>query len=376
VECGCELPEELQGQEFEANVWLLGDRVIKAALNPFDAKLRPFHFYLYERDETGVFGVGVASILRDTQTVFNAAVRATIDNAAMSAGPILEVNRSLLADGEDPATIGPRRVFIRTGTGEEARYPAVRSYVVANNVPMLLALAQAFKEMGDEASAIPAYIQGEGASEAGRTMGGLSMLMGAANITLKDTVANYDDGITKPVITALYHWNMQFHENERIKGNYEIVVRGSESLVAKEIRARQIAELLSGTANPVDSIYYDRAALNREYLRANELNDDGLMADEATVKQRQEARAKQPDPDLLKAMTDRMEAQAKAAYEQGKLELEARKMNIDAREQALEAREAELERLASLQEAQLHWGAPSAAVESGEYYRPPEAGNG
>jgi hypothetical protein len=311
---------------------MLGEHVIKAKLNPFDADLSLYHAYFFEKDETGPFGVGIAQIMRDPQRTFNASVRATIDNAAMSAGPMFEILVDRLAPGEDPDTIAPFRRFLVTG---QDAAPAVRSIVIPNNTQHLLALAEVFKNFGDEATAIPAYVQGEQGRQVAQTVGGLSMLMGAANIVTKDTIKNYSDGISKPVVRAFYHWNMQFSDKQKIKGDYDVNVSGASSLVAKELKAQQLEQFAAQTLNPADAPYVDRLELLRERANVQDLNPKIIYPDEQ-IKAREAAEGKRPDPDMIDAKIKEEKLRSDAEQAGAKLAFEGHKLAAEERDKAAE----------------------------------------
>ena len=114
---------------------------------------------------------------------------------------------------------------------------AFSAEVADNDVPLSTLKAQLF--YGDEK-----------VSGAGSTMGGLSMLMGAASVPLKDMVKQFDDNVTSPFITAMYRWNMQWSENQVVKGDYDVKATGSTSLIAKEVRAQQYQTVFGITADP------------------------------------------------------------------------------------------------------------------------------
>jgi len=246
-ERGVELPEGMDNlQEVAANVWMLGPLVIKAIMSPIEGVDIPYHFYYFDKDETSIFGEGIPSIMRDPQELSNAAVRALLDNAAISAGPIIEANIDLLADGEDPLDIYPFRVFQRTGTGAEAGQPAIHVNNQKAYTGEFLQMLQTFLQMGDEVTTIPRYMWGESGDVkgAGRTATGLSMLMGSVNITLKDQIKNFDDGVTKPYIRAHYFWNMEFSPKENIKGDFGVIAKGTGSLIAKEVKLETLVKYL------------------------------------------------------------------------------------------------------------------------------------
>lgn len=298
--CGCEVDEDLLHLDFEANVWMLGNTIIRAILNPSDAKVRPYHFYYFEKDETSIFGNSIPWVIRDPQSIFNSSIRATLDNAAISAGPQVEVNVDLLDDDENVEDLFPFRIWLRHGEGINAQYPAVRVTPVPNYSQAFLQIADVSKQLLDETSTLPSYTHGEQDKGVAKTVGGLSMLMGAAAITLKDVVRNFDNGITKPFITAMYHWNMQFNEREDIKGDYEVKARGSSSLMAKELHAQRLELFAANTKDPIDGPYIKRAELNQERAQALDLDADKFVRTEDEI----QADARQQ----LEALLQRLQA--------------------------------------------------------------------
>jgi hypothetical protein len=293
AEAGVEIDEEDLGLEVAANIWLLGTMVIKAVISPVEGVELPYHFYYYDKDDTSIYGEGIPSVMRDSQKLFNAAVRAMLDNAAISAGPIIEANMDLLDPNEDPKDIFPFRVFLRDGQGQEATAPAVRVYSLPSYTNEFMSMIEFFMNASDEVTAIPRYMYGDTnqIGGAGKTATGLSMLMGAANVTLKDQVKNFDDGITVPFIKALYFWNMEFNEKEYIKGDFNVEARGSTSLIAREVKAESLMQFMNITNNPVDLMYTRRDNILREFAKVLDLDDMELIKDPNMVKREEKARA-------------------------------------------------------------------------------------
>lgn len=283
--------------DFKANIWLLGDRVIKVALFPFDDdSIQTYHRYVFEESDVGLLGVGIAEIMNDPQRMFNAAVRALLDNMGSSAGPIFELNADLIHPDEmyTMREIYPRKVFIRRGRGADAQQPLLRVHQVDTRISEFLSLAEMARNLADEATALPRYSSGNAnvGQAATRTASGLSMMLGQANIVLKEPISNYDEGITKPFLRAMYNWNMQFNPREDIKGDYDIKPTGSSSLIAKEVRSERIEQFATNTLNPADLAWIKRGELNRERAKVNDLeaerfvkNDEEFAAEQAAQQQ-------------------------------------------------------------------------------------------
>lgn len=296
---GIEVDEERYGLEVAANVWMLGNFVIKAVVSEIEGVQIPYHLYYYEKDDTSIWGEGIPSIMRDAQKLFNASVRAMLDNAAQAAGPIIEANMDLLDANEDPRDLYPFRVFVREGTGMEAAAQAIHVYDVQSHTSEFMNMIQFFMNVSDDITSIPRHLYGETSKigGAGKTATGLSMLMGAANVTLKDQVKNFDDGITKPFIRALYFWNMEFNPKEHIKGDFSVVARGSTSLIAREVRMENINQFLAMTNNDIDMQYTKRDNILREAIKNLDLDDLDFIKDLNTVKMEQKARQDQMEED-------------------------------------------------------------------------------
>lgn len=272
-QAGVVVPEGRVHEAFFSNVWMLPNgKIIKVAMQQIDGVTWPYFFYYFDKDESTIFPEGLASIMRDDQEMLNAATRVIIDNAAITSGPQLEVSPHLLSKAEQADEIVPWKIWLRNNTSPGQ--PAIREIKFDSRVGELRAMAEMFENNADETTAIPRYMSGENASSgAAGTSSGLSMLMGAVNIVTKDLITSYDEGITVGFIKGVYHWNMKFSADDSIKGDYDVKATGSASLIAKEVRARQLNEFAQLTANPLDDPWIKRGVLNKLRAEANELVD-------------------------------------------------------------------------------------------------------
>lgn len=303
-EIGVKVPQDRLHESFFSNVWILPTgSVIKAVLQPMNGVTWPYHIYYFDKDETSIFGEGLATIMRDDQTMLNAATRLMLDNAAISSGPMVEVNKNLLANLDQGTEIEPWKIFYRNTTNPNAT--AVRPIELPIRLNDLSALADRFENNSDEVSAIPRYMTGENVSTgAAGTASGMSMLMGASNIMIKDLISGWDEGVTRSFFTGIYRWNMQFNPDNRIKGDFDVKARGTASLVAREVRAQQLDLFAQSVSNPMDAPFIKRHNLLRQRAEANELTD--------IVKTEEEVQAEQNNP--MAAMQMQMaEMQAKLA---------------------------------------------------------------
>lgn len=290
--CGVSIKDADLETEFEANVWGIGDVVIKAQLNPYDSKIRPYHTFVFEEDDINLLGNGLPAVIRDSQLAVCEAARMLLDNASIVCGPQLEVNVDLLMPGQS-LDIYARKNWLREGTGQEAGMRAVQAITLESHMTELQAIIELFMSFADNETALPPPAMGDlsqGGSEALRTQGGASMLLGAAALPIRDTVRNFDR-FTTSFISSLYFWNMQFNTNEAIKGDFQVIARGSTSLIAKEVRGTHLDQFMT-TLTPDEKMYLNTRKVLEERMKVRDLPLE-LMEDKAVVDQKLQEQAAQ-----------------------------------------------------------------------------------
>ena len=129
-----------------------------------------------------------------------------LDNAALTSGPVIGVDKNALAQDEKAEDIHAFRV-LRFDDPADMK-GALQFWQAQSHSSEYLAMAKAFDDFGDELT-VPRWVQGDGnVSDAAKTASGMSMLMAALSYNLAEMVKIFDDAITSPFIAALYFWNM------------------------------------------------------------------------------------------------------------------------------------------------------------------------
>ena len=330
--CGVEVPEDQMHESFFANVWVLPDgTVIKAVMAPIEGVRWPYHLYYLDHDETSIFGDGLAAIMRDDQKMVNAAARMILDNGAISTGDQYEVYVPAFPASVDLTTIYPGKVWPRTGG--DMQYPAVRPISGNSHMAELLQVLQLFDNNADEVTAVPKFTYGDNPrSGAAGTMGGLSMLLAQANIALKDFVVSWDEGVTKPFVSALYHWNMRFSDDDTIKGDYDVVAKGASSLVAKEVRGQSLSQF-AAMLQPEQRALIKWPELTEQQAATQDLAGIVMSKEEAMQQQQSPEFQQQQQMQQMQLQLQLALAQAKLAETQartGKLDAEALNRKLEA----------------------------------------------
>ena len=281
-EHGVDIPKELKElDEVNCNIWTCNGEVLRFVLNPFKPTRIPYYAVPYEHNPYSFFGVGIAENMDDTQTLMNGFMRMAIDNAALSGNLIIEVDETNLVPGQD-LSVYPGKVFRRQGGAPGQAIFGTKFPNVANENIQLFDKARV---LADESTGFPSFAHGQtGVSGVGRTASGISMLMSAANGSIRTVVKNVDDYLIRPLGKAFFAFNMQFDFDEDIKGDLEVHASGTESLMANEVRSQRLMQFLQVAQNPVLAPFAKMDYIIREIAKSMDLDPDKVtnsMADAA-----------------------------------------------------------------------------------------------
>jgi hypothetical protein len=294
---GAVIPDDKMADSVKGIVWLLDGQVVRATLNPWlmleeEERINTFHVFIFEEDDASLVGNGLPRVMRDSQMGVAAAVRMLLDNASVTCGPMLELNKALLEPGQDQKAIGAYQVWTRDDDSvATANVPALRNLEINGHLPELLKVQELFQTFADIETFVNPATGGDmqkGPSEPFRTAAGASMLRGDAALPFKDVVRNFDT-FTQSVIGSLVAFNRHFNTKDSIRGDFQVVPRGSTSLIAKEVRGMGYDEL-ARSLTPQEMLYVDWRKLLRERLSVRDM-DLSVMVNDAEAKRREDAQA-------------------------------------------------------------------------------------
>ena len=271
-EHGVDIPSELSDlDEVNCNVWISNGEVLRFVLNPFKPTRIPYYAVPYEHNPYSFFGVGIAENMDDTQTLMNGFMRMAIDNAALSGNLIIEVDETNLVPGQD-LSVYPGKIFRRQGGAPGQAIFGTKFPNVAGENMQLFDKARV---LADESTGFPSFAHGQtGVQGVGRTASGISMLMSAANGSIRTVVKNVDDYLIRPLGKAFFAFNMQFDFDEEIRGDLEVHASGTESLMANEVRSQRLMQFLQVAQNPVLAPFAKMDYIIREIAKSMDLDPD------------------------------------------------------------------------------------------------------
>jgi hypothetical protein len=292
-----DIPKDMkESDQVSVNAWICNGQVLRLVLNPFTPSYIPYYAVPYEVNPYSFFGVGIAENMDDTQTLMNGFMRMAVDNAALSGNLIIEVDETNLVPGQD-LSVYPGKVFRRQGGAPGQALFGTKFPNVSNENMQLFDKARV---LADESTGFPSFAHGQtGVQGVGRTASGISMLMSAANGSIRNVVKNVDDYLLSPLGKAFFNFNMQFDFDDSIKGDLEVKAQGTESLMANEVRSQRLMQFLQITQNPTLAPFSKMDYIIREIAKSMDLDPDKLVNSMSDAKLQaellKEFRAENPD---------------------------------------------------------------------------------
>ena len=276
-EIGMSIPQGMSDlKSVQVNVWVCGNEVIRAVLNPFTPARIPYQAFPYELNPYQFFGIGVAENMEDAQLLMNGHIRMAIDNLALAGNLVFDIDETQLVPGQS-MDIFPGKIFRRqsgvTGT-------AVNGIKFPNTAGENVQMYDKARQLADEETGIPSVVHGQtGVTGTGRTAAGLSMIMSSAGLSIKTVIKNIDDYLLKPLGESFFQWNMQFGNAPEIIGDLEIKPKGTSAVMQKEVRTQRLTTLLQTVSNPMLAPFIKIPNLMRELAIAQDIDPESLVND-------------------------------------------------------------------------------------------------
>lgn len=317
--------------EVEAVVFFSANRILKVVLNPLETEERPYSVFNWAKDESSIFGFGIPYLMRTAQRVINAAYRMMMDNAGASVSDIIVANKQLIEPGDKEWTSTPGKkklYFLKDKT--RSVQEAFASFTIPNHQVELERIYMLASQLADEETNMPLIAQGEQAAHVTRTSSGMAMLMNSANIVLRGAIKNWDDDITRQVISRFYNWNMQFTNKPEIKGDFTIDARGSSVLLVRDKQQENLMVYANLSAqNPELMMRRDWEGLDQELAKSLEIPYDKLTLSDEEVEKKRQMMAQSQQQDQGGDEVKVMELKLKQQQQQFDQQLEQQRLQFD-----------------------------------------------
>jgi hypothetical protein len=322
-----ELPEGID--EVQAVVTLVNDRVVRAIRPVLESDNLPYRVFNWRRRAGHWAGVGVAEQVKNPQKIVNAATRAMLNNAGMSAGSQIVTIAGALSPADGNNKITPDKLWNldpANAAGIDDVRKAFASFVWPNMTPQLMTVVEYGFKLAEEHSSIPLITQGQSGKTTPDTFGGQQLQDNNANQLLRDVGFGLNDTVTTPLVDDFYEWLLLDPDvPDEEKGDYQVDTSGALAIIEKALQDQFIPQLVAASKDPAYDLHPGRCM--EALLRSKRLSPEQFQLTESE----KEAKAQQPPPvpPQIEAAKIRAESAEKIAAQQNQLAAQRNQNDID-----------------------------------------------
>lgn len=274
-------------QYYECEIFVVDDIVIRCVENIDPEQRRPYHkASLYTRPGS-FWGKGIPLAIKDIQRVINASYRSMVRNMGFSSAPLMELDWALWNHevSKPIKDFVPGLVLDKNSDMASHRGNMLTVHQIESRGGEFLNIMAQLIEHAELTAGLPRFLQGDpsGAGGAARTLGGLATLQGNASVGLKSAVVDIDLDILKPMVEMIYQWVLCTTDDDQLKGDAQVQVRGATHLLARETNKDRLLQTIGALFPFVEAGFIEPAGISillREVVREIGIDPDRAVIDQ------------------------------------------------------------------------------------------------
>lgn len=309
--------------EYYAEVWVVDGHVIRLKLHPMEGYFKiPYNVCVWNKDPTSIFGYGLPFILKDSQRVMNETWHMMLDNASLTSGPQVIVQKGIIEPANREWVFNPRKVWIH----KDASVPVNQSmhfFTPPNTVNDLNTILEIVRRAGEEESGVPLANAGLDPGQVSTSATGTALLQQNSTLLGDFKAEAWDDAITEPVIQGAYDWIMQYGTNDAVKDNFKIDVRSSTDVKKAMIQLQNMEKMSVEAAQDEEAgMVIDRRQIMLARVAAMGIPKSMIRTLEQIAALEQQKAEQGPPPELMIQMKEMEIEERKLALEEARLQFE------------------------------------------------------
>ena len=196
-------------------VVMAGGVVVKVDKSPYGKS--PTMRCAYEEEEGEMWAVGVAENNIPHQKVTNAAFRLFMEGKGMALLGTSSVDRSKFLPTEDFKK-SPGKVYqMKPGLSPEERKEAIVHHLEPDITGGWMDVIRMSEQFSDDDTGITKYTQGDDSRNLNKTASGISMIMSASSLPIKEVIQNIDEMWIEEIVERTIEWDLKFLEVDTVQ---------------------------------------------------------------------------------------------------------------------------------------------------------------
>jgi hypothetical protein len=165
---------------------------------------------VYEDEEDEMWGVGIAENNSPHQKITNAAFRLFLEGKGMALLGTKAIDQSKFLPGEDFKK-SPGKVYkFKQGLTADEKKEAIVNFVEPDVTGGWMDVIRASEQFSDDDTGITKYTQGDDSRNLNKTATGISMIMSASSLPIKEVIQNIDEMWIEQIIERLVEWDLKY----------------------------------------------------------------------------------------------------------------------------------------------------------------------
>lgn len=348
---GIEVAYDTPLDYYYGEIWACQGKILRIELSNVEGSYSvPYAVSVWQEDPGSIFGIGVPVLMKDNQEVVNVAWQMVLDNASISSGPQLVIDRTLIAPQNGIWEVEAHKIWHLTQYGADAR--AAFQYISPQNQsgPLMevLQTAQAFAE---QESGVPLLAQGLQSPQTGDPSATGTAIFNTNSTTILDFMSEqWDDNMTQKVVDWMVAWNMQYNPDPSIKGDFEVDVKSSTDLRRSDLQTKNLEKLnVMSAQDPTMGQVINRQNSVKAWIATMNLPHRNIVKSDEQIAQEQQqaAQNQQPDPAILDLQikqqklqleSERLQFEREEAQKRYEMDYQEKMANAQIRSKEAEAR--------------------------------------
>jgi len=344
-------------------VVMAGGVVVRVEESPY--KDMPALRCVYEDVENEIWGVGISENNAPHQKLTNAAFRLFLEGKGMALLGTRAIDRSKFLPTEDFKKYPGKVYQFKPGLSAEEKASAIQEFTEPDITGGWIDVIRMSEQFSDDDTGITKYTQGDDSSNLNKTATGISIIMSASSLPIKEVISNIDEMWIEQVIERLIEWNIKFLEPETVQKIHGDEVAqawaqikqfgkssfmswkatGTSSFMQKEVLTSKLnafSQLV--LSNPMMAEKVDMGELLRQTWDVMEIGRESPILEDDPDMKNVPPQIQQKLQELQQQLEQAGGALENASAEVDKLEGEVQKRDKDVMQEQVKAMRAEIDR--------------------------------
>lgn len=230
---------------YNVEAWVIASNIVYLTVNAHPTGKRPFYTASYEPVAGQLYGVSAWKKIRAWEIAYRNIQRHMLKAAAFQSGVIGEIDTGRFAPNQSPKSLEPWSLYPVDADYSGGGQTALRIHQMPQTLPQLRTYSEYLEQEAQRSTGIYNTMGGSAAyGTTARTRFGVETVDSNSTKIVFGKAEVIDLYAMGPMFAALYDYLMLYSEDESIKADAQVVIRGVTSVSTKQAATQTALQLL------------------------------------------------------------------------------------------------------------------------------------